>query len=140
MPDPSNGRLDGRYISEIGVSVAVERLLRDGYQVALPIIDDGYDLLAFCGRRYWRIQVKATACDTKNRYRIRIGQQENLLHARPGRRLHSGAHHDWGRDVRSVRVCQGAAVDQLFGPSPVLGLRRHKEAQAAQQLTIRTTA
>ena len=77
MPDPSNGRLDGRYISEIGVSVAVERLLRDGYQVALPIIDDGYDLLAFCGRRYWRIQVKATACDTKNRYRIRIGRGAN---------------------------------------------------------------
>lgn len=55
--------------------MAVERLLRSGYQVALPIIDEGYDLLAMDGRRCWRIQVKASACTTgKNRTRIRIGR------------------------------------------------------------------
>lgn len=66
---------DGRYTCEIGMSMAVERLLRSGYQVALPIIDDGYDILALHGRRCWRIQVKASACTTgKNRTRIRIGR------------------------------------------------------------------
>jgi hypothetical protein len=69
----SEGALDGRYICEIGMSMAVERLLRSGYQVAMPIIDDGYDLLVTQGRRCWRIQVKATACTTgKNKTRVRI--------------------------------------------------------------------
>ena len=65
---------DGRYTAEIGVSVAVEHLLRAGYQVAIPIIDDGYDLLAFDGRKYWRIQVKATARSGKNQSRIRTSR------------------------------------------------------------------
>ena len=64
---------DGRFTCEIGMSMAVERLLRSGYQVAMPIIDDGYDLLATLGRRCWRLQVKATACTTgKNKTRVRI--------------------------------------------------------------------
>lgn len=72
----SEGSLNGKVISEIGVSMAVERLLRAGFQVAVPIVDDGYDLLAFSGRRFWRIQVKATAISTckRNRSRIRIGR------------------------------------------------------------------
>lgn len=57
------------------MSMAVERLLRSGYQVALPIIDDGYDILALDGRRCWRIQVKATASTTgRNRSRVRISR------------------------------------------------------------------
>lgn len=52
--------------------MAVERLLREGYHVARPVIDDGFDLLAFWGRRYWRIQVKATSCSGRNRSRIRV--------------------------------------------------------------------
>lgn len=71
----SEGARDGRYVCEIGMSMAVERLLRSGFQVALPIIDDGYDLLALEGRRCWRIQVKATArVSGKNRSRVRIGR------------------------------------------------------------------
>jgi hypothetical protein len=69
------GLSDGRYICEIGMSMAVAQLLRSGYQVALPIIDDGYDILALDGRRCWRIQVKATACTSgKNRSRVRINR------------------------------------------------------------------
>jgi hypothetical protein len=68
----SEGSRDGRFVCEIGVSMAVERLLRSGYQVAMPIIDDGYDLLAIDGRRIWRIQVKATSTSGPNRRRIRI--------------------------------------------------------------------
>jgi hypothetical protein len=69
----SEGALDGRYICEIGMSMAVERLLRSGFQVALPIVDDGYDILALDGRRCWRLQVKATArTEGKNKSRVRI--------------------------------------------------------------------
>lgn len=72
-----DGALDGKVIGEIGVAMAVERLLRDGYAVAIPIVDDGYDLIAFDGRRYWRVQVKATAATGSNGYRVRIGRGRN---------------------------------------------------------------
>lgn len=52
--------------------MAVEQLLRAGFHVAVPIVDDGYDLLAFDSRRCWRIQVKASASKGRNRSRIRI--------------------------------------------------------------------
>ena len=68
----SDGALGGKVIGEIGVAMAVERLLRGGFHVAVPIVDDGYDLLAFSERRYWRIQVKASASRSANRSRIRI--------------------------------------------------------------------
>lgn len=66
--------LDGRVIGEIGVAIAVERLLRAGFHVAIPIVDDGYDLLAFDGRQHWRLQVKASASrqSRHNARRIRI--------------------------------------------------------------------
>jgi hypothetical protein len=57
----SDGSLDGKTIGEIGVAVAVQRLLMAGYSVAVPLVDHGYDLLAYCGSRVWRIQVKSTA-------------------------------------------------------------------------------
>jgi hypothetical protein len=63
---------DGRVVCEIGIAMAVERLLRDGFAVAIPLVDDGYDLLAFHERRYWRLQVKATSSQGPNRARIRI--------------------------------------------------------------------
>lgn len=69
-----DGALSGNVIAEIGVAVAVERLLRAGFHVAVPIVDDGYDLLAFAGRRHWRIQVKASASRASNKRRIRIGR------------------------------------------------------------------
>lgn len=73
----SDGPLNGKVVGEIGVAMAVERLLRDGYSVAIPIVDEGYDLLAFDRRRYWRVQVKATRSEGKNRTRIRIGRGRN---------------------------------------------------------------
>jgi hypothetical protein len=63
---------DGRVICEIGIAMAVERLLREGFAVAIPLVDDGYDLLAFQERLYWRLQVKASGSQGKNRSRIRI--------------------------------------------------------------------
>lgn len=54
--------------------MAVEQLLRAGFHVAVPIVDDGYDLLAFDNRLCWRIQVKASASRGRNRSRIRIGR------------------------------------------------------------------
>jgi len=65
---------DGKVTCEIGVAIAVESLLRAGFSVAVPLVDDGYDLLAFHGRRHWRLQVKATAARGKNSCRIRIGR------------------------------------------------------------------
>lgn len=61
--------------------MAVERLLRAGFHVAVPIVDDGYDLLAFDVRRYWRIQVKASSSRGRNRSRIRIGRGNNKCEA-----------------------------------------------------------
>lgn len=75
-----DGALDSRVIGEIGVAIAVERLLRAGYHVAIPIVDDGYDLLAFDRRRYWRIQVKASASSSpreRNRIRIQRGRRRS---------------------------------------------------------------
>jgi len=63
---------DGRVVGEIGVAMAVEHLLRAGFSVAVPLVDDGYDLLAFHERRYWRLQVKASASAGDNHRRIRI--------------------------------------------------------------------
>jgi hypothetical protein len=70
---------DGRVVGEIGVAVAVERLLRSGYAVAVPLVDDGYDLLAFSGRKHWRIQVKASAASGHHgrRVRLRRGRARN---------------------------------------------------------------
>lgn len=63
----------GSATAEIGVAMAVERLLRAGFRVAVPIVDDGYDLLALDSRRMWRIQVKASASLGKwSRTRVRI--------------------------------------------------------------------
>lgn len=61
----------------------MERLLRAGFHVAVPIVDAGYDLLAFYDRRFWRIQVKATSGRGDSRRRIRIGRGAN------GRKLYS---------------------------------------------------
>ena len=63
---------DGRVTCEIGIAMAVENLLRGGFSVAVPLVDDGYDLLAFYGRRYWRLQVKASASSGPNATRISI--------------------------------------------------------------------
>jgi hypothetical protein len=67
------------------VAVAVERLLKAGFQVAIPLVDEGYDLLAFSDRMFWRIQVKATAGRGSKdcRRRIRIGRGAD------GRQLYS---------------------------------------------------
>jgi len=54
--------------------MAVERLLRAGFRVAIPVVDDGYDLLAFDDRRCWRLQVKSAGgggC-AHDRARVRI--------------------------------------------------------------------
>lgn len=67
------GSPDGSVISQIGLAMAVDRLLRAGFHVAVPIVDDGYDLLAFDKRRYWRIQVKASQTQRgRNSLRIRF--------------------------------------------------------------------
>lgn len=73
----SDGSLRGQIVAEIGVAIAVEGLLRAGFLVAVPIVDDGYDLLAFSGRRCWRIQVKATGARNKNKGRVRIRRGQN---------------------------------------------------------------
>lgn len=77
----SEGTLDGKVIGEIGVSVAVEHLLRAGFSVAIPVVDDGYDLLACSGRTCWRIQVKATnaiGSRSGSRVRLRKGRNKTL--------------------------------------------------------------
>lgn len=66
------GQRNARVIEEIGLSIAVERLLRSGFGVAVPLIDEGYDLLATHGRKAWRIQVKATGGTGTGTSRVNI--------------------------------------------------------------------
>lgn len=70
----AEGQRNARVISEVGVSMAVEMLLRAGFNVAIPIVDEGYDLIATHGRRAWRLQVKATAQSGQCGRRIRISR------------------------------------------------------------------
>jgi hypothetical protein len=51
--------------------MAAEALLREGFQVSLPLVDTGYDLLAIKGASLWRIQVKATSSQGRNKSRVR---------------------------------------------------------------------
>jgi len=68
-----DGSLCAKTIGEIGVAIAVQRLLLAGYSVAVPLVDHGYDLLAYVERgRSWRIQVKATG-GPRNRVHVRCG-------------------------------------------------------------------
>lgn len=52
--------------------MAAEALLRSGFQVMVPLVDTGFDLLATKDGTNWRIQVKSTSSDGKNRSRVRI--------------------------------------------------------------------
>lgn len=95
----SDGSLDGKTIGEIGVAVAVQRLLMAGYSVAVPLVDHGYDLLAYSGTRVWRIQVKSTA-SRLGRVSVRCG--------RGGRRRYSALDVDAVVGVhigRDIAVC-----------------------------------
>lgn len=66
-----HGALPSNVVAEIGIAMAVDRLLRSGFSVAIPIVDEGYDLLASEGRTTWRIQVKATGLREGGGRRVR---------------------------------------------------------------------
>lgn len=58
---------------QIGISLAIEALLRVGFNVAVPVVDVGYDLLALGGDgACWRVQVKASRSNSATRARSRI--------------------------------------------------------------------
>jgi hypothetical protein len=67
--------IDDRAIGQIGLLMAAQELMKAGYQVAVPLVDVGYDLVAMKDCRLWRIQVKATA---------RTGSKSNRVKARRG--------------------------------------------------------
>jgi len=46
-------------IGQVGVYLTVAALLRNGYEVAEPLLDSGHDLVAYEGRRFWRVQVQS---------------------------------------------------------------------------------
>ena len=72
---------EDKYICEVGVLMASEILMRAGFNVAKPVIDEGYDLLAIDGRCHWRIQVKATAGrQARNRIRIMKGARKQAYY------------------------------------------------------------
>lgn len=69
-------RHDCAFISQIGVSSAIEALLREGFNVATPVVDMGYDLLALDGSgRCWRLQVKSAS----GREGTRCGRRVHLV-------------------------------------------------------------
>lgn len=70
------GRLSSKVVSAMGIAIATEKLLAAGFGVAVPVVDDGYDLLVYRGRRVWRVQVKATACSSRFRVDARCGKDK----------------------------------------------------------------
>jgi hypothetical protein len=56
-------RLSSNATGQIGVARAVEQFLRAGFVVAVPLLDEGYDLLVGDAGRWWRVQVKTTSSD-----------------------------------------------------------------------------
>lgn len=121
-----DGSLAGQIVGQIGVAIAVERLLRAGFLVAVPIVDDGYDLLAFSGRRCWRIQVKATSANT----RVRIGR------GRAKAKRYCPKHVDAivAVHIRS-RVCVCASVASC-GSAAWLNFSQHKDGDFSPLLRI----
>lgn len=126
-----DGSLAGQIVGEIGVAIAVERLLRAGFLVAVPIVDDGYDLLAFSGRRCWRIQVKATAGEGRNSTRVRIGR------GRAKTKRYCPKHVDAivAVHIRN-RICVCAAVADC-GSAAWLNFSQHKDGDFSPLLRIR---
>lgn len=59
-------KLTGKTVCELGVCMVVNRLLRSGFSVHMPVVDTGHDVLASVGSTYWRLQIKATATQCKN--------------------------------------------------------------------------
>lgn len=127
-----DGSLAGQIVGEIGVAIAVERLLRAGFLVAVPIVDDGYDLLAFSGRRCWRIQVKATGGTRENGTRVRIGR------GRSKNKRYCPKHVDAivAVHIRS-RVCVCASVASC-GSAAWLNFSQHKDGDFSPLLRIRS--
>ena len=72
--------IDHRAVGQIGLLMAAQELMKAGYQVSLPMVDVGYDLIAMKDGRTWRIQVKATArCGARsNRVRAKHGRTNSL--------------------------------------------------------------
>jgi hypothetical protein len=67
-------------VGQLGVLMVAERLIRAGYSVAVPMVDDGYDILAIQGSAFWRIQIKSTAAMNRahhsNAVKIRRGLKQ----------------------------------------------------------------
>ena len=126
-----DGSLAGQIVGEIGVAIAVERLLRAGFLVAVPIVDDGYDLLAFSGRRCWRLQVKATGSTGKNGYRVRIGRGKSK------RKRYCPKHVDAIIAVHILsRACVCSSVADC-GTAAWLYFSQHKDGDFSPLLRIR---
>lgn len=65
-------RISPKATGQIGVARAVEQFLLAGFCVAVPMLDEGYDLLVGDGGRWWRVQVKTTSSSAGGRHRNRI--------------------------------------------------------------------
>lgn len=59
---------DEMWVGQIGVQLAAAELLREGWEVAVPLVDTGHDLVAYEGSdRHIRVQVKSSSGDTKQK-------------------------------------------------------------------------
>jgi hypothetical protein len=67
-------------VGQVGLLMVAQALLRCGFQVAVPVVDTGYDLLALKKGRVWRLQVKSTARKSGGggRVRARRGARNHL--------------------------------------------------------------
>ena len=59
------------HAGQIGVVLVMADLIRNGFEVAVPIIDTGFDLIAYEGSQYWRVQVKSHHKPKQNLVRTR---------------------------------------------------------------------
>lgn len=64
---------------QIGVQIAAAALLRHGWEVAVPLVDTGHDLIAYEGSEgHMRVQVKSHSGTTKQKL-VRLQRTQNNI-------------------------------------------------------------
>lgn len=90
---------------QIGVQLAAAALLQEGWEVAVPLVDMGHDLIAYDGPKgHMRVQVKSHSGSTKQKL-VRLQRTQNNMKT---------VYEDGMVDA--VAVCNIAIGDVVFAP------------------------
>lgn len=71
--------MNGATVSAIGVAMAQQKLIAAGFGVAVPLVQEPWDLLVYRRRRVWRVEVKSTS--SKRSVDCRRGHDKRLRYS-----------------------------------------------------------